>query len=228
MYNRFREKIKNFGPTREEVSDHSHFSGYSARMARPKSVLLEDRDVLVPKTSSKAFTKIKQVNARQRKYAELRAEGMPVAAASRAAGFKGTGSMKNQLETDNRIQELIAKTKAQVAEDLKMTRKQVLEGFLEAIDIGRTMQDPHAMVKGWTEIGKMCGYYAPEVKNIHMSISAKRLVDKFETMSDEELLRLAEKTIDGTFTEVQEAPKGRNGHDALDSPVAAREVPTVQ
>ena len=176
-------------------------------MPRPKSVLFEAKTGGELKTSSQAHTKIKQVNARQRKYAELRADGLPVAAAARAAGFKGTGSTNSYLETDNRIQELIAKTKAQTAEDLKMTRKQVLEGFLEAIDVGRVQADPHAMVKGWTEIGKMCGYYAPEVKNINMSISAKRLIDKFETMSDEELLRLAEKTIDGSFSRL-EGPEG--------------------
>lgn len=192
-------------------------------MARPKSVLLEDTPLKSPlPKSSQAHTKIKQVDAKRMKYAELRAEGMPVSAAARAAGFKGTGSAHRNLETDNRIQELIAKNKAQTAEDLKMTRKQVLEGFLEAIDIGRIQADPHAMVKGWTEIGKMCGYYAPEVKNVNLSISAKRMIDKFETMSDEELLRLAEKTIDGSFT------REENPQEVARLPGPDGEVPPVQ
>lgn len=153
-------------------------------------------------SKSKAFAKIAQVNTRQRKYAELRAEGMPVAAAARAAGFKGTGNMHTRLENDNRIKDLIAANKAQVAEDLKITRQEVLRGFLEAIDVGRVAADPHAMVKGWSEIGKMCGFYAPETRNVNLSISAKRMIDKFETMTDEELLKLAEKTIDGSFERV--------------------------
>lgn len=169
-------------------------------MARPKSVLLEESKSPKMKTSHKARVKIGAMNSRQMKYAELRAEGMPVSAAARAAGFKGGGNNAQRLEQDNRIQAEIAKVKKTNADVLALTRKEVLEGFLEAVDIGRTQGDPHAMVKGWTEIGKMCGFYAPEVKNINLSVSAKRLVDKFETMTDAELLQLAEKTLDGTFT----------------------------
>lgn len=180
---------------------------YPSRMARPKSVLMDEPTgqtggELKSTSKSKAFAKIAQVNTRQRKYAELRAEGMPVAAAARAAGFKGTGNMKSILENDNRIQALIAQNKAQTATDLKITRQEVLRGFLEAIDVGRVAADPHAMVKGWSEIGKMCGFYAPETRNVNLSISAKRMIDKFETMTDEELLKLAEKTIDGSFERV--------------------------
>jgi phage terminase small subunit len=47
------------------------------------------------------------------------------------------------------------------------------------------------MIAGWREIAKMLGYYEPERRKIDVSVSAKRMVDQFETMSDEELLRLA-------------------------------------
>ena len=182
-------------------------------MAKPLSVLLQPEEtglqypIKATSVAAGAEHKIKQVNQRHRKYAELRADGMPIKAAARAAGFK-MGTPGTHLEKDTRIQSLIAKHQAETADSLKLTRQHVLSGFLEAIDIGRLQADPHAMVKGWTEIGKMCGYYAPEVKNINMSISAKRMIDKFETMSDEELLQLAEKTIDGTFTREQESPGG--------------------
>lgn len=189
-------------------------------MAKPLSVLLQPEEtglqypIKATSVASGAEHKIKQVNQRHRKYAELRADGMPIKAAARAAGFK-MGTPGTHLEKDGRIQSLIAKHQAETAEALKLTRQHVLSGFLEAIDIGRLQADPHAMVKGWTEIGKMCGYYAPEVKNINMSISAKRMIDKFETMSDEELLQLAEKTVDGSFTRedpaltlTQESPRG--------------------
>lgn len=90
----------------------------------------------------------------------------------------------------------------------QMTREKVMNGFLEAIEMARIQADPKVMINGWTEIGRMCGYYAPELKRIDISLSAKRMVDKFETMSDEELLQYAEKqalTFEGsTNQEVQD------------------------
>lgn len=168
---------------------------------RPKSVLFEGAQAGFQDPA----TKIKKLTYRQRKFAELRAEGMPAKAAAKAAGFSAFGSSLQQLERHAGVVEEVAKIKAEVAEVVNMTRHQVLEGHIEAIGIARTQGDPHAMIKGWTEIGKMCGFYAPEVKKIDVSVSAKRMLDKFESMTDDELLRIAEKTLDGTFHRIAEA-----------------------
>lgn len=170
-------------------------------MARPKSVLLEDKPSVVAR----------KMTAKQIKFAELRAEGVPISAAARLAGFAGKGKHFQALERHAGVQEVVAEKKAEIAAVLNMTRQHVLDGHMEAIQIARTQGDPHAMIKGWTEIGKMCGFYAPEVKKIDVSISAKRLLDQFETMSDDELLKLAEKTLDGTFERVEEAPGAPQG-----------------
>jgi succinate dehydrogenase flavin-adding protein (antitoxin of CptAB toxin-antitoxin module) len=52
--------------------------------------------------------------------------------------------------------------------------------------------DSGNMIAGWREIGRMCGYYAPEVKKIDVNITAKRAIDKLETLSDEDLLQMIE------------------------------------
>jgi hypothetical protein len=41
----------------------------------------------------------------------------------------------------------------------------------------------------------MCGYYEPQRVQVEVSVSAKRLFSQFETLSDEELLKLAEQEI---------------------------------
>lgn len=86
-----------------------------------------------------------------------------------------------------------------------MNRKKVMDGFLEAIEMAKMQGEAGVMVNGWREIGRMCGYYAPEVKKIDVNITAKRVIDKLETLSDSELADMIEESatiIEGEATEV--------------------------
>lgn len=75
-----------------------------------------------------------------------------------------------------------------------MTRKKVMDGMLEAVEMAKLQADPGNMIAGWREIGRMCGYYAPEVKKIDINISTKRVIDKMETLSDEDLVKMIEES----------------------------------
>ena len=46
------------------------------------------------------------------------------------------------------------------------------------------------MVAGWREIAKMCGYYAPERKEVQVNVAGSTLLDEIACMSDAELLAL--------------------------------------
>ena len=86
-----------------------------------------------------------------------------------------------------------------------MSRKRVMDGILEAIDMARIQAESANMISGWREIARMCGYYAPEVKKIDINITAKRVIDKLETLSDDDLLRMVEESgqiIEGEATEI--------------------------
>lgn len=68
-----------------------------------------------------------------------------------------------------------------------------LFGLLDAVEAARLQGDAGAMIRGWSEIGRLMGYYAPERQiKIHANIAAKRVIDKLETLSDQELLKLVE------------------------------------
>ena len=90
------------------------------------------------------------------------------------------------------VQEALAEKRAEIAEELEITREKVMRGLLEAVEIARLQADPAALVRAWSELARMCGYYAPERKQVDVSVSAKRMVDQFEAMSDAELLQLAD------------------------------------
>jgi phage terminase small subunit len=147
---------------------------------------------------------------KQRALARNVGQGLSWANAAVKAGFSANSAM-SYYQQDPRIQAAIRAEQARFEKVNDMDRKRVMDGFVEAIEMARIQSDPTAMIKGWTEVAKMCGYYAPETKKIEVSVSAKRLIDKLETMSDDELLRYAEKqaeTIDFVENEPQKALVG--------------------
>jgi hypothetical protein len=146
------------------------------------------------------------LNERQLAVARAVAEGKSWRVALESAGMRAHPDTLHKFQADPRIQAVIQREAKRSAEVVNMTRKKVMDGFLDAIEMARTMADPNSMIKGWSEVARMCGYYAAETKKIEVSFSAKRLIDKFETMSDEELLRHAEAetTIDVDAIEVDD------------------------
>jgi hypothetical protein len=81
-----------------------------------------------------------------------------------------------------------------LAKSSGISRKRVLEGFLEAIELAKIQADPSAMIAGWREIGRMCGYYEPEKKEISLSVDASNLYNRLRELPDEVLLRIVEES----------------------------------
>jgi predicted ribosome-associated RNA-binding protein Tma20 len=90
------------------------------------------------------------------------------------------------------VRELVAKYEQEAAERLAVTRERMLEELQAAIEVARLKGDPMAMIAGWREIAKMCGYYAPERKKVEISVDGAALQAKMAAMSDEELLAIAD------------------------------------
>lgn len=74
-----------------------------------------------------------------------------------------------------------------------MDRKQVLQGILEAIEIAKDMRQPSSMISGWKEVGRMCGFYEPERREITLSVDKKAVMEELKSMSTSELLEYASK-----------------------------------
>ena len=152
----------------------------------------------------------------QEKFAEAYARGMSGPAAARHAGSKdqeGTAFlMLNKPHVVNRIHEL----RKVYEEQGRMTKKKVMDGFVEAIEIAKLKGEAQAMVSGWREIARMCGYYEPVKHKLEVDVSGKVIVQKLQGLSDAELLRLAEgdaDVIDADFIEVDDGriPSTANG-----------------
>ena len=141
--------------------------------------------------------KVVDISAKRRRFAEEYVlDGNATAAAIRA-GYSARSAHVTacRMLKEPVVQAAVAERQALVAEELEVTRQEVMRGLLEAVEIARVQADPSAMVKAWSEIARMCGYYAPVKQRVDVSVSAQRMVDQFEVMSDAELLRLADQAV---------------------------------
>lgn len=104
------------------------------------------------------------------------------------------------------VKAAIADRKAIYAAASGMTKKKVIDGFLEAIDMARVQAEPLVMISGWREIGKMCGFYEPTRAELTISVAGQRTLARLEGLRDEELLQLVQEgpdAIDAEFEEVK-------------------------
>ena len=87
-----------------------------------------------------------------------------------------------------------------------MSRKTVMRGILEAIDMAKDLRQPNGMISGYREIGRMCGFYEPERREVILSVDGKQMVEEIRSLSKERLLELAaeQDVIEASFELVEE------------------------
>ena len=132
----------------------------------------------------------KPLTEKQRAFVQYWAEGDAIASASRRAGYNDSGTIAYRLVKMPNILKLKAELSAKYEEASQMTRKKVMDGFLEAIDMAKLMSEPASMISGWREIAKMCGYMAPVEHRMKVDVSGNIVLDRMNSMSDAELLKV--------------------------------------
>jgi len=114
----------------------------------------------------------------------------------RNSAFRG---MHSPSLVNDAFKNQVAALRNQTAEDSRMTRRKVMEGLLEAIDMARTITEPGIMIAGWKEVAKLCGFYEPVKVKLDLTSGGMSLTTKLMTFSDEQLLQLAQGvTLDAT------------------------------
>ena len=88
-----------------------------------------------------------------------------------------------------------------------MSRKRVMHGLLESIDMAKDQRQPSTMISGWKEVGRMCGFYEPEKREIQLSVTGKEVIEELKGLTRTQLLELAshhETTIEDAEYEVMD------------------------
>lgn len=134
------------------------------------------------------------------------AQGESILSASVRAGYTDGGTYAYRLAKDPAILKIYHAEKEAYAQAVGMTRQRVMEGLLEAVEMAKIQADPTAMIAGWREVGKMCGYYEPVKKQIDVNIAGNVVMERLNRLSDSELLKLIEQqttnALEGEFAEV--------------------------
>lgn len=131
----------------------------------------------------------KPLTDKQKAFVQSWSKGNSIPRASLDAGFADTGIGYRLARMPN-VLALKAQLSSKYEEEAQMDRKQVMEGFKEAIEMAKLMAEPANMIAGWREIGKMCGYYAPVETRVKVDVTGNVILQKMNSMSDAELLRV--------------------------------------
>jgi len=112
------------------------------------------------------------------------------ARAARSAGY--SEKTARQIATENLskpyIQAAIAAKQQETAVKLELRKEHVLLAHMEAINLARTQWQAMAMISGLREIGKLMGFYSPQVVEVSMSKNEASLKARYESMTDAELM----------------------------------------
>jgi hypothetical protein len=142
----------------------------------------------------------------QRKFAKLVGQGVHQSSAARQMEYGAPAQAAWRMMKNPKIQLAVAKERERYAKASDMTRAKVIDGMKEAIDMARLKADPTAMIQGYREIGRMCGFYEPTKHQVNVSVNGQVMLQRMQSMSDAELLQLAEEKdiLEGEFEDVTE------------------------
>lgn len=127
--------------------------------------------------------------------------------AAKAAGYSpnAAATVARAMLAQPRIQIAVAAERASYAIASGITKKAVVDGFIEAVDMARIKADPLVMIAGWREVGKLLGFYEPTKVAMSVSVGGQVLLSKMNTMSDAELLeQIAETNLSDMSSIVSE------------------------
>lgn len=123
----------------------------------------------------------------QRVFVDAFLGGMTATAAARAAGYSDPDAQAYRIMKSPAVSRAIAAGRAATAERVKVTRDDVLQGFLDA---ARAAGNATELVMAWRELGKMQGYYMPEEKKITIDKPGAARRSQLEALPEAELIKM--------------------------------------
>jgi len=141
----------------------------------------------------------------QKAFVMYMAQGESVVSAMSRAGYDtNTGSTYGyRLIRQPNVLALLSQEKAKYEASCQMTRKRVMDGLLEGVEMAKLAGEPASIIAGWREIGKMCGYYEPVTRKVDITVSGGLVLDRMNRLSDAELLRLIQEDV-STVLEIED------------------------
>ena len=132
----------------------------------------------------------KPLTAQQHAFVKAWAAGESIHSASQRAGYQSGDGFCYRMTRMPNVLRIYEREKALYEEASQMSRRRVMDGILEGIEMAKLMAEPATVITGWREIGKMCGYFEPIKHTLDVNIKGDVTVRQLNGMSDAELLKL--------------------------------------
>jgi phage terminase small subunit len=151
----------------------------------------------------------KPLTAMQRDFVKHWAAGESIYTSMIKAGYDdNSAGYGYRLIRQPNVLALYEKEKAAYEASVGMTRKKVMEGFLEGIEMAKLMAEPGNVIAGWREVAKMCGYYEPVKKKIDVNIKGDVVFKRMSQMSDAELLKVLQQEVTDALDQLEHDDAG--------------------
>lgn len=135
----------------------------------------------------------KPLTEKQKLFVRFWAEGDSIPGAARRAGYADSASLAYRMVRMPNVLKLKAEYEAEYEAVSEMSRKKVMDGLLESIEMAKLMAEPSTMIQGWKTVAQMCGYMAPVETKLKIDVTGNVTMSRLTQMSDAELLELIEK-----------------------------------
>lgn len=134
----------------------------------------------------------KNANAKARRLKAIEAVSVMGMTHKQAAEYSGlsANSISNLLNKPE-VKQYVARLQKQEEKKFKISREQVLEGFMEAISDAKMLSEPATQIRGWEQIAKMEGFYAPEKRVVDLPEDTKELIQTLQHLDTDELAKIA-------------------------------------
>lgn len=135
---------------------------------------------------------------RQERFVQSYCGHLNASRAAREAGYSSSSGADavtgHRLLRNAKAKRAIQALQQAHAEKLELTRQDVIQAILGAIQTATEQDAPAIMVRGWVEIAKITGLNQPETagarQNVPLSPGAERIKARYESMSTNELLEI--------------------------------------
>lgn len=142
------------------------------------------------------------------------AQGESITSASARAGYGDGAGYAYKLVHFPQAKALYLQEKALYEEASQMTRKRVMDGLLDGVEMAKLTSDAPALINGWKTIGQMCGYFEPVKRVIDVNLTGNVTMKQLNNLSTEELVRLVAESATQELAQLATTP-GEDNEEPL-------------
>jgi len=152
----------------------------------------------------------------QNAYVYWRQLGFSPMQSAKKASYADPKDAARTNEANTIVRDMVTKGQEKLRVKHNIDRHHVIEGMLEALAVAREQSDPKVMLNAWSEIARVTGTAAPEVKEVNVKGDITH--HQIHEASDRDLMKLLGKTrvidvLEGDYERVEDDEVEDDGRD---------------